>query len=69
MQEKLLLLRKKNNITQETLAKLIGITAKQYGNKERGMVKFDGDEMFKIADYFKLKVDDIFLPTTHQNGE
>lgn len=69
MQEKLLLLRKQNNITQKELAELLGITTKQFCSKENGKVKFNGDEMFKIADYFKLKVDDIFLPTTHQNGE
>ena len=34
-----------------------------------GKVKFNGDEMFKIAEYFAMKIDDIFLPTTHQNGE
>ena len=69
VQEKLLLLRKNNNITQEELAKLLGITVKQYGFKENGKSKFNGDEMFIIANYFKLKIDDIFLPTTHQFGE
>lgn len=69
MQSKLLLLRKDNKITQTDLANVLGITAKQYGAKELGKFKFNGDEMFKIAEYFNMKVDDIFLPTTHQNGE
>ena len=69
MQEKLILLRKQKNVTQQKLSELLGITVKQFGQKELGKVKFNGDEMFKIADYFNLKVDDIFLPTTHQNGE
>ena len=69
MQEKLLILRKKNNLNQETLATLIGITPKQYGLKERGDAIFNGDEMFKIAEYFNMKVDDIFLPSNHQNGD
>lgn len=69
MQEKLLVLRKKNNLNQEELAKLIGITAKQYGMKERGEAIFNGDEMFKIAGFFNMKIDDIFLPTTHQIGD
>lgn len=69
MQSKLLLLRKDNKITQTDLANVLGITTKQYGAKELGKFKFNGDEMFKIAEYFNTKVDDIFLPTTHQNGE
>ena len=69
MQEKLILLRKIKKINQETLADLLGITKKQYGCKELGKSKFNGDEMFIIADYFGKKIDDIFLPTTHQNGD
>lgn len=69
MQNKLILLRKEQKITQNELAQLLGITTKQYGSKELGKTKFNGDEMFKIAEYFNLKVDDIFLPTTHQNSE
>lgn len=69
MQEKLIILRKKNKVSQETLANLIGITTKQYGLKERGESIFNGDEMFVIAGYFKLKVDDIFLHSHHQNGD
>lgn len=69
MQEKLIIIRKQKDLTQKELANLIGITPKQYGLKENGDCKFNGDEMFKIADFFNMKVDDIFLPTTHQNGE
>ncbi len=69
MQSKLLLIRKENKITQAYLANLLGITSKQYSAKELGKVKFNGDEMFTIANFFNKKVDDIFLPTTHQNGE
>lgn len=69
MQDKLILLRKKNNITQREIADLLGISEKQYSYKENGKAKFNGDEMFAIAKYFNLLVDDIFLPTIHQNGE
>lgn len=69
MQSKLIILRKNKKISQEILADLLGISVKQYGLKENGKAKFVGDEMFKIADYFGLKVDDIFLPSYHQNGE
>lgn len=69
MQSKLLLLRKDKRVTQAKLAEILGITTKQYGAKESGKVKFNGDEMFKIAEYFDTKIDDIFLPTNHRNGE
>ncbi len=69
MQEKLIILRKKRKINQETLANLINVTVKQYGLKERGEAIFNGDEMFKIANYFNEKIDNIFLPTYHQNGD
>lgn len=65
MQEKLLIERKKRNISQETLAKLINVTTKQYGLKERGKNAFKGDEMFTIAKYFGLNVDDLFMPINH----
>ena len=60
MQEKLILLRTEKGIKQKTLATILGITPK---------VKFNGDEMFLISGYFKLPIDQIFLPTIHQNGE
>lgn len=69
MQEKLIIIRKQRDITQKDLADLIGITPKQYRLKEIGDTKFNGDEMFKIADFLNLKIEDIFLPTTHQIGE
>ncbi len=69
MQSKLIILRKEKKVTQEELANLLGISVKQYGYKEIGKAKFNGDEMFKIAKYFNLTIDDIFLPSYHQNGE
>lgn len=62
MQSKLILLRKNNNITQKKLANLLGISEVQYGKKEKGLVEFKQDEMFIIANFFELKVDEIFLP-------
>ena len=69
MQDKLILLRKQRGVAQKELSDVLGITPKQFSQKELGKSKFNGDEMFKIADYFNLKIDDIFLPTTHQNGD
>lgn len=62
MQNNLILLRKNNNITQKKLAILLQISEVQYGKKEKGIAEFTQDEMFQIAEYFNLKVDDIFLP-------
>lgn len=69
MQEKLILLRQEHNTKQTELASVLGITAKQYRKKELGQTKFNGDEMFIIANYYNKKIDEIFLPTTHQNGD
>ena len=49
MQEKLIGLRKTTNTTQETLAKIIGISPKTYGFKETGKSEFTINEMFRIA--------------------
>ncbi len=68
MQEKLLLIRKNKNITQQELAECIGISVNQYSLKEKGKYNFNCDEMFKIANYLKMNIEDIFLPLTHQNG-
>lgn len=68
MQEKLLLIRKNKNITQQELAECIGISVNQYSLKEKGKYNFNCDEMFKIADYLKMNIEDIFLPLIHQNG-
>lgn len=62
MQNNLIILRKNNNITQKKMAIFLNISEVQYSKKEKGIAAFTQDEMFKIADYFGLKVDDIFLP-------
>lgn len=68
MQSKLLILRKEKNVTQKQMAKLIDVTMKTYSAKERGEYPFDADEMFKISNFFKKNIQDIFLPRTFQNG-
>lgn len=68
MQDNLIILRKKTQTTQKTLADLLDITVKTYGFKETGKSEFTINEMFKIAEYFDKKVDEIFLPYILQNG-
>lgn len=68
MQDKLILLRKHNNLTQSELADSIGISTRNYADKELGKKAFSLDEAFKISDYFNLTLNEIFLPRTPQNG-
>lgn len=69
MQDRLIILLKRNNLTQHWLAELLDLSDKQIGKKINGEVKFNGDEMFKVASHFNMKIEEIFLPTVHQNGE
>ncbi len=68
MQKKLILLLKQKNLTQHWLANLLGISDKQIGKKINGEVPFKSDEMFLIAEYFDMKIEDIFLPRMYENG-
>lgn len=68
MQEKLLLLRKKKNVSQNKIAELLGISTKTYSFKETGKTEFTMNEMFQIADYFNENIENIFLPSILQNG-
>lgn len=68
MQDNLILLRKKANIKQQTLADLLEINVKTYNYKETGKSEFTMNEMFKISDFFNKTVEEIFLPTILQNG-
>lgn len=68
MQEKLIILRKNKGVQQKELAEMLGITTTAYSLKENGKYQFTGDQMFKIAEYFKMPIEDIFLPRIHQNG-
>lgn len=69
MQEKLLILRKRRNLTQSDVAKIIGLSRNSYSSKERGEIEFNSNEMFALKDYFGLPLEDIFLPRGHQNGD
>ena len=68
MQEKLILLKEEKNLTNKEMAELLGITALQYRKNEKGEVQFKLNEMLKISEFFGKTLDDIFLPSKHQNG-
>ncbi|PIC88399.1 transcriptional regulator [Sporosarcina sp. P21c] len=67
MQWNLVRLRKEAGLSQEELAKIIGINKTTYSNKERGVHQFQANEMFLLKDYFDKNMDDIFLPTDCNN--
>ncbi len=62
VQIKLYELRKNADLTQIQLAKKLGISANQYGKKERGQQEFTQDEMFLLSKLFNKSISDIFLP-------
>ncbi|MBS5857214.1 MAG: helix-turn-helix transcriptional regulator [Clostridia bacterium] len=68
MQEKLIKLRKVYNVRQKDLAEYLNITKRTYCNKEKGISQFTSDEMFALSKYFKKSLEEIFLPSTYQNG-
>lgn len=61
--------RRANKVSQETIAKLIGVDVRTYQNKEKGITQFKQNEMFAIAKYFNKKIDEIFLPTNFEKRE
>lgn len=69
MQEKLLVLRKRNKYSQTFLAEYLELSATQYRAKENGDYEFTADEMFKASKLFNLKIEDIFTPRSHRFGD
>ena len=62
MQQKLFIERKlERKMTQKDMADLLGISVMTYQRKESGEYPFNQDEMFKIAEYFDVKIDDLFV--------
>lgn len=58
----LIRLRKEAGLRQEDMAKILDLHPDSYKNKENGKTDFKSPEMFKIANYFGKKMDEIFLP-------
>lgn len=65
----LIRLRSERDLKQEDTAKLLGITKESYGMKERGQTQFQMKEMFILSRYFKLPLEQIFLPNDFGNTE
>ena len=60
MQTKLKVYRAMHNLTQEDLATAVGVTRQTVIAMEKGKYNPSLELAFKIAHYFKVKIEDIF---------
>jgi len=67
VQTKLKVYRAMHNLTQEDLAKAIGVTRQTVIAMEKGKYNPSLELAFKIAHYFKVKIEDVFF--YDQNNE
>jgi len=61
VQTKLKVYRAMHNLTQEELAKAIGVTRQTVIAMEKGKYNPSLELAFKIAHYFKVKIEDVFF--------
>lgn len=61
MKNKLEEIRKERGITQEELAKILEVSRQTVGSLENGRYNPSIILAFKIARYFKMSIDDIFI--------
>ena len=61
MQTKLKVYRAMNDLTQEDLAEAIGVTRQTVIAMEKGQYNPSLQLAFKIAHYFKVKIEDVFF--------
>ncbi len=59
--------REKNNLAQRELARRVGITQQTIARYECGERKIDEITLFKIANFFKISISDLFPPTKYNN--
>ena len=69
MKNRLRQIRKQQGITQEELARAVGITRPYLSDIERGVKTPGGDIIIRIANYLKLPVEEIFFTTDVNHGE
>lgn len=66
---KLVALRSKHNMSQQDMARLLDISVRSYGMKERAQREFKLEEVYKISKCFKLKIEDIFFDSMFVGSE
>jgi transcriptional regulator with XRE-family HTH domain len=52
--------RKSRKITQEEMAKVIGVSTQQYGKRERGEISIDLDEAFLMSKKMGVSIPELF---------
>lgn len=66
--EKFKSLRIQKNLTQEELAEELNISQQQVARYENGLRNFKQDFLFKIAEYFKVSINEFFPPVEFDNA-
>lgn len=61
MESRIQELRKQNKVTQEELASAVGVTRQTIISLENGKYNASLQLAFKIARFFKMQIEDIFL--------
>ena len=61
MQIKLYDARKRAKLSQQEVADILGISRNSYGQKERGDVLFNLEEMFALSELLNRSLDDLFI--------
>ena len=61
MQIKLYEARKRAKLSQQEVADILGISRNSYGQKERGDVLFNLEEMFALSELLNTSLDDLFI--------
>ena len=63
--EKLRLLRRKNDVTQDRLAEYLGVTPQAVSRWESGVCYPDMETLPRIADFFSISMDELFSYDGH----
>ena len=69
MQIKLYDARKQAKLSQQDVADILGISRNSYGQKERGNVPFNLEEMFALSDLLNVSLDDLFISRSKKEVE
>ena len=61
--------RKRAKLSQQEVANILGISRNSYGQKERGDVSFNLEEMFALSDLLNASLDDLFISRSKEEVE
>ena len=61
--------RKRAKLSQQEVADILGISRNSYGQKERGDVPFNLEEMFALSELLNASLDDLFISRSKKEVE